>query len=71
MLAQVTVKHFSYCSIHLFVQAVDTGFPPYLENLEHLEFCHLIFQAWNLLKEWEKLRILTQNLGKKTLNFEN
>ncbi len=26
-------------------------FPPYLVNLENLEFCHFIFQVWNLLKK--------------------
>ncbi len=29
-------------------QKSKTGFPPYLENLENLEFCHLIFQAWKM-----------------------
>ncbi len=24
------------------------GFPPYLENLENLEFCHFLFQAWKM-----------------------
>ncbi len=29
-----------------------TGFPSYMENWENLKFCHLLFQAWNLLKKW-------------------
>ncbi len=27
-----------------------TGFPPYLENLENVEFCHLLFQVWKMLE---------------------
>ncbi len=23
-------------------------FPPYLENLENVEFCHFLFQAWKM-----------------------
>ncbi len=34
---------------------VLSGFPPYLENLENLEFCHFLFagleKAWYLLKK--------------------
>ncbi len=26
----------------------NTGFPPYLENLENLEFCYFLFQAWKM-----------------------
>ncbi len=25
-----------------------SGFPPYLENLENMEFSHLLFQAWKM-----------------------
>ncbi len=48
-----------------------SGFPPYLENLENLEFCHFLFQAWKMpgicskssknlefeLKTWKKIEI--------------
>ncbi len=48
---------------------VISGFPPYLENHENLEFCYLLFQAWKMpgicsksmksmelyLKTWTKL----------------
>ncbi len=33
---------------------VITGFPPYLENLENLDFCNLFFQAWNMPRMWSK-----------------
>ncbi len=46
-----------------------TGFPPYLENFENLEFCHLLFHAWNLLKEGGKHESLNQNLEEKKLEF--
>ncbi len=34
-------------------------------TLKNLEFCDLLFHAWNLLKNSEKPGILTQNLEKK------
>lgn len=30
------------------VGAVGTGFPHVLGNLEHLEFCNVVFQSWNI-----------------------
>ncbi len=60
---------------------VVTAFPPFLENLENLEnlkFCHLLFQAWKMLRiclKSEKSGILSQNLEKniifKNLMFPN
>ncbi len=38
-------------------------------KLWNLEFCHLCFQAWNLLKKWGKDGNLTQNLGEKKLEI--
>ncbi len=34
-------------------------------TLENLEFCRLLFQAWNLLKKWVNLGSLTEKPGKK------
>ncbi len=27
---------------------IITEFPPFLENLENLEFCHFLYQAWKM-----------------------
>ncbi len=32
-----------------------TGFPLYLENIENLEFCYLLFQAWKMHKICSKI----------------
>ncbi len=39
------------------------GFLPYLENLENLEFCHLLFQIWKMPGICSKSR--------KTWNFNS
>ncbi len=37
-------------------RTLNTWFPCYLENLENLEFCYLLFQAWKMLEICSKPR---------------
>ncbi len=41
-----------------------SGKPPYLENLENLEFCHLLLQAW-------KMHRICSKSGRKPWNFNS
>ncbi len=46
---------------------VYSGFPPFPKNLEILEFCHILFQAWKMpgiAQNVRKLGNLTQNMPK-------
>ncbi len=44
-------KNFKHGGLFIVIIALyRAGFPRYQENIINLEFCHLLFQAWKLLK---------------------